>query len=1131
MKRIKHYNIIEKLGTGGMGVVYKAFDTILERDVAIKVMHQHLLERSINEKRFRNEARAAAKLTHSNIVTIYEIGKDTCGNYIVMEFIDGESIHDLLMRTGKCEPARAVQIIHNVLCGLSVAHKMNITHRDIKSENIFIAQGGIAKILDFGIAKMSAAKGLTVAGDILGTIEYMAPEQMLGEVADHRCDLYSVAVMLYQLLTNILPFTGETPAAILYKQLNEEPIPPSYYTESISPHLDTVLMKALSKNPDERWQSADEFDNALQNDQPENTNNAKESSIYNAIIHDTLDEKNDDDRPENKFILKASFIGRETEFKKMAYCYDQVLQKKGKAILLVGEAGTGKTTLAGHVQDWVRERGGITFYGSCLYQEGMNAYLPYIDALKKFFNKDIHAFSREKRASIQTIVREKVPSLLAFMERFKTTSSSKEIAETPHPRKGIDHFENIHLFTSLISSIQPAVFVLDDMQWADEASLRLFHYISRQAENERTMIIGISRTDRYDLYKNGKPSMAANVFSRMLKEGSVIQIQVDRFPKEMCETLIDESIPDALFSENFYEQIYQETSGNPFFIIETLKYLQETGHIYYENKAWHAGHADFHHEVPKRVEDVFARRLNALSDEEREIMQTAAIIGNKFDISILSTILQMQKIKLLKSLQSINRGLKLLIGTEEGFQFEHPLMRDILYNEMPPVLRKEYHRVIAEEMAKIYEPDYGAFIGDVAQHCRRGGLLKKAISLLHGAGNRSFRNHFYREASAYYEDMHKSIKECGCEFPSDIPLVRHYQKLAICYEETDRLELSLETYKKGREKSQENKNVQGEIEILRRMGRVCSKLAKYDIALTCFNRALALLREHPVNNIVGRIYSGIGNAYVKMGKFEEGLFYFHGTTELQDKHITENDRGNALRNIGNIHNSRGEYDEALNYLKKALAIYIDLNNPHGKMHVYYSQGMAYFEQKKWRDATVSFVKCYEHAEELEKRHIIGSTLMQLGKIYAMEKKESESEKLVMESIKIFKRSGDMINVAENYLVLGIIHASRGDYEAAEISFDDSIKLYFENGNKEGAANAFSLFAATCHEQGLVDLARENYKKSISLYKGLNLPRKYEYALGQYRILKNRAVDKTAGHKNITHSKAKANTHEHLATNH
>jgi len=225
-KTISHYKILEKLGEGGMGVVYKAQDTRLDRLVAIKFLPQHLIADAVEKERFVHEAKAASALNHANITTIHEIDEFEGQMFIVMEYCEGKTLKKMIEK--ETLTIKKVLDIGIQICeGLTAAHKKEIVHRDIKSENIMVTQEGQVKIMDFGLAKLKGATKLTKARSTLGTAAYMSPEQASGEEVDSRSDIFSFGVVLYELLTKQLPFKGEHQAATLYSIINEEPQPVS----------------------------------------------------------------------------------------------------------------------------------------------------------------------------------------------------------------------------------------------------------------------------------------------------------------------------------------------------------------------------------------------------------------------------------------------------------------------------------------------------------------------------------------------------------------------------------------------------------------------------------------------------------------------------------------------------------------------------------------------------------------------------------------------------------------------------------------------------------------------------------------------------------------------------------------
>ncbi len=257
-KIISHYKIVEKLGEGGMGVVYKAQDTKLDRLVALKFLPPHLTSESEEKERFIHEAKAASALNHTNITTIYEIDEFEGQMFIVMEYCEGKTLKQIIEKE-TISIKKVLDIGIQICEGLALAHEKGIVHRDIKSDNIMLTPRGQVKIMDFGLAKLKGATKLTKTRSTLGTLAYMSPEQAQGEEVDQRSDIFSFGVVLYELLTGKLPFGGEHQAAIVYSVINEEPQPVARFNNQVSAKLEDMVFKALAKDKEERYQHADEL--------------------------------------------------------------------------------------------------------------------------------------------------------------------------------------------------------------------------------------------------------------------------------------------------------------------------------------------------------------------------------------------------------------------------------------------------------------------------------------------------------------------------------------------------------------------------------------------------------------------------------------------------------------------------------------------------------------------------------------------------------------------------------------------------------------------------------------------------------------------------------------------------------
>ena len=257
------YRVISRLGSGGMADVYLAEDQLLGRQLAVKLLHHHFAEDQEFVERFRREASSAAGLSHPNIVAIFDRGEWNGTYYIAMEYVAGRSLKTVVREQGALDPAAAIDIVTQILRAARFAHKRGVIHRDLKPHNVILDEEGRARVTDFGIAK-AGASDMTLTGSIMGTAQYLSPEQAQGHTVSGRSDLYAVGVILYELLTGSVPFDGETAVAIAFKQVSAEPRPPSELQPGVAGALDAVVLRALAKDPAQRFADADEFIAALQ---------------------------------------------------------------------------------------------------------------------------------------------------------------------------------------------------------------------------------------------------------------------------------------------------------------------------------------------------------------------------------------------------------------------------------------------------------------------------------------------------------------------------------------------------------------------------------------------------------------------------------------------------------------------------------------------------------------------------------------------------------------------------------------------------------------------------------------------------------------------------------------------------
>ena len=259
------YELLEKIGDGGMAVVYKAKDKLLNRYIAIKILRPEFTKDPTFVENFKRESQAAAGLQHQNIVGVYDVGREGNINYIVMELVDGQTLNEIIAKEAPMDYRRVIEITKQVAAALRVAHKNKIIHRDVKPHNIMVTTDGIVKLADFGIAKAVNDATMSTGSKIIGSVHYFSPEQARGNYVDERSDIYSLGIVMYEMLTGQVPFDGDNPVTIALKHINEEITPPSQLVDGIPPALEQCVMKATSKFQTNRYGSADELIEELNN--------------------------------------------------------------------------------------------------------------------------------------------------------------------------------------------------------------------------------------------------------------------------------------------------------------------------------------------------------------------------------------------------------------------------------------------------------------------------------------------------------------------------------------------------------------------------------------------------------------------------------------------------------------------------------------------------------------------------------------------------------------------------------------------------------------------------------------------------------------------------------------------------
>lgn len=675
---IGHYRLDDRIGVGGMGEVYRAFDTRLGRPVAVKLMRESRREQGTVVQRFLREARAASALNHPNIVTIHEVGETPSGDhFIVQELIDGTTLRSVI--ENQLPFGTMVDIGRQVARALAAAHAAGIVHRDVKPENIMVRADGYVKVLDFGLARVidfQAAERSTRAnidtepGMLLGTTAYMSPEQARTAVAGPPTDVFSLGIVLYEMAAGRRPFTAPTSVGVLAAILSEQPIPLARLNPAIPSPFDALVERMLAKEP-ERRPSAREVDDEL-----------------GALQHrDTLG-----DVPSPAAVARRKTVGRETERTELRSAYQRAKAGHSLIMAISGEAGLGKTSL---VEDFLTELATraerpIIARGRCSERlAGAEAYLPVLEALDSLLH-------RSAGESVQGLMKTVAPTwYLQVATRSIEESSMANLRDDARSASQERMKRELGALFQDISRQQPVVVFLDDLHWADVSTIDILNYLARRFADMRLLVLTTYRPA--DMALTQHPFLAV---SRDLRAHGVFEeLQLGFLEPAEVERYLALEFPENRFPPDFPALIHTKTEGSPLFMADLLRYLRDTGRIAEENGTWVVARSmsELPRDLPESVRSMIARKIEQLEEPDRKLLLGASVQGPEFDSATLSEALDMDPAEVEERLDLLERVHVFVTRRGEyefpdltltvNYQFVHVLYQNMLYASLQPTRR------------------------------------------------------------------------------------------------------------------------------------------------------------------------------------------------------------------------------------------------------------------------------------------------------------------------------------------------------------------------------------------------------------------------------------------------------------
>ncbi len=719
-KLASRYEIVSELGRGGMGVVYRARDPMLNREVAVKLISSTDLTPEIAE-RFQREAQIVAQMDHPGIVPIYDLGEHEGALFFVMPVVEGENLRHLLW-AGSLRLGEVLDIAIQTADALDYSHARGVVHRDIKPENIMVTRqdGSIRiRVMDFGLAHATTESRLTKTGTLVGTVAYLSPEQVTARSFDGRSDIYSLGTVLYECLAGEPPFSGEV-QSILYRIVHEVPQPPRALGAEVREELQDVVLQCLEKDPGRRPQRA-----ALVSEALKRHRSSLQSDEFSRSV--VLTASRMIQRP-----AASAFIGREKEFGQLQHRLNAAIAGDCQFAVVAGEPGIGKTRLLEELKKLATVRKIRVLYGRFVEQDRAFSYQGFCELIQDHFRTRDAGSSVGERPDFSDLAPDLLslfPLLTEISELRAAASGGSKLAAAGEERKAEDRIQIFELLARSLTRIgggKPLVLILENLHGA-EISIEALQYVVRRLGPTPTLIVGSYRQTETD-----KRHPLIRMLDSFADDPRFVQITLGPFSPSEHRAFIESVAGGSKVSDSLAERLRDATEGNAFFTKELVRSLMDSAGIARDDSgAWNFAKdaAISSDALPATIQQAVEKRIERLAEELRDLLSIASVLGKSFDFRDLEILAEDAKNLDDSAEKLVREGILEEERESRGdrLAFASGIVRDVLYGALSRRKRRSLHRKYAEILEKRYAGRLERVYPDLVHHFSQADVPEKTV--------------------------------------------------------------------------------------------------------------------------------------------------------------------------------------------------------------------------------------------------------------------------------------------------------------------------------------------------------------------------------------------------------------------